>query len=475
VFNLPAPTGGNYWSNWCPPLHPDSDEDGFVDEPYVIVIDELNPVQDNLPWVVQDGWLMNQPPVADAGPDQTVEQDSHAGASVTLDGSGSSDPDGDTLTYSWTWAGGSASGVNPTVVLPLGTTTVTLTVSDGQLSDTDTVDITIEDTTPPMVDAGPDIEVEQETWEGTEVTLSASATVSDICDPSPTIVWSQGPTAVFPLGSTVVMLTATDASGNSASDTVVVTVVDTTPPEITCPADVTVKQKSCDSTVVPLAATATDICDPNPVITSDELPIYPLGETVVTFTATDASGNSASCSMSVTVLETTPPTISKISASPEVLWPPNHRMVPVFVFIEAIDICTETDKLTLVVTAESSEPDDYKGDGAFTGDVDGEDGFTTPVNLSGVFELVDGVFVGVFELRAERDGRRTGRVYTIHVKCMDASGNIAEDTVKVTVPHDKGKGKKDRGRGKPHYRGKGKKGRGKPHDRGKGKKGRGRK
>jgi hypothetical protein len=98
-------------------------------------------------------WISpNLPPIADAGPDQTVEQTSHGEASVTLDGSGSTD-DGliSPLTYSWSWAGGSATGVNPTISLPLGTTTVTLTVNDGEFDDTDTVDITVEDTTAPVV------------------------------------------------------------------------------------------------------------------------------------------------------------------------------------------------------------------------------------------------------------------------------------------------------------------------------------
>ena len=93
----------------------------------------------------------NEPPVANAGPDQTVEQTSYSGAEVTLDGSGSSDPDDDPLTYSWTWEGCSATGVSPTVTFPLGTTTVTLTVDDGELTDTDTVDIFVEDTTPPEI------------------------------------------------------------------------------------------------------------------------------------------------------------------------------------------------------------------------------------------------------------------------------------------------------------------------------------
>ena len=61
----------------------------------------------------------NNPPVANAGPDQTVEVGEDCMASITLDGSGSSDPDEDSLTYSWTWNGGSAPGVNnPTILVP---------------------------------------------------------------------------------------------------------------------------------------------------------------------------------------------------------------------------------------------------------------------------------------------------------------------------------------------------------------------
>jgi len=165
----------------------------------------------------------NMPPVADAGPDQVVNHSSSScSASVTLDGSGSTD-DGQIqpLTYNWVWTEGSAPGVTPTATFPLGTTTVTLTVSDGQYPDTDTVDITVQDKTPP---------------------------------------------------------------------------------NITCPPDVTVWQESRNGTIVNLTANATDICDSNVSITSNKLAIYPVGTTTVTFIATDDFGNNASCSTKVTVL-----------------------------------------------------------------------------------------------------------------------------------------------------------------------------
>jgi hypothetical protein len=126
----------------------------------------------------------NQPPVADAGDDQTLEQTSYTGADVTLDGSGSYDPDGDPLTYDWTWDGGSATGVNPTLTFPLGTTTVTLTVSDGTYSDSDTVDITVQDTTPPEITQICPIDLWPPNHKYHIIQISDCVTsVTDICDP----------------------------------------------------------------------------------------------------------------------------------------------------------------------------------------------------------------------------------------------------------------------------------------------------
>jgi PKD repeat protein len=85
---------------------------------------------------------LNQAPTADAGPDQTVLD----GQAVRFDGSGSSDPEGRALSYSWDFGDTSNdASVSPshTYSSP-GVYAVTLTVTDdGNLSDTDTIQITV--------------------------------------------------------------------------------------------------------------------------------------------------------------------------------------------------------------------------------------------------------------------------------------------------------------------------------------------
>jgi hypothetical protein len=91
----------------------------------------------------------NHAPSANAGADQVVV----SGKVVYLNGSGSSDPDGDPLTYQWTQTGGPAvtlsdpAALQPTFTAPTVSIatdlTFTLTVSDGRLTSTDAVKITI--------------------------------------------------------------------------------------------------------------------------------------------------------------------------------------------------------------------------------------------------------------------------------------------------------------------------------------------
>lgn len=99
----------------------------------------------------------NQPPIANAGEDITVEQLSPEGSTVTLSGAASFDPEDDELTYRWSWnVNGEqrfADGMELTAVFPAGTTEVTLTVTEKLLgkSATDTVLVTVQDTTPPEI------------------------------------------------------------------------------------------------------------------------------------------------------------------------------------------------------------------------------------------------------------------------------------------------------------------------------------
>ncbi|MBU1486493.1 HYR domain-containing protein [bacterium] len=209
--------------------------------------------------------LLNQPPVANAGPDQTVEQTYYQGANVTLDGSASSDPDGDPLTYKWTWPGGSATGVTPTVSLPLGATTITLIVNDGKVdSASDMVIVTVRDTTAPVITCPSDITVEQETRAGTAVSYDVTAT--DICDADVTVVCSPPSGTVFPLGETIVNCIATDDSGNSSNSSFKVKVVDTTSPTINLTIDPDTLWPPNHKMVKVTTVSATDICDAAPTV-----------------------------------------------------------------------------------------------------------------------------------------------------------------------------------------------------------------
>jgi hypothetical protein len=247
-----------------------------------------------------------KPPVITCPADVTVEQETKGGSVVPLDVTviDLCDPNPEVTS-------------NKLAIYPPGTTTVTFTATDASGNSAScSVDVTVGDTTSPVITCPMDVTVEQATMEGTAVDLDV--VVTDLSDPNPEVTSNK--LAIYPPGTTTVTFTATDASGNSASCSVDVTVVDTTAPEILCPADVRVEQGANGVTIVPLNVTAYDICDQNPNVTSNAPDTYPLGTTNVTFTATDASGNSANCSVSVTVFDTTPPEVAIISPADRVTY-----------------------------------------------------------------------------------------------------------------------------------------------------------
>ena len=183
---------------------------------------------------------VNRAPVANAGPDRTIECAGPDGSALTLDGSGSSDPDNDTLTYTWTWPGGSASGVNPTVTLPYGVTTVTLSVDDGKGGTaTDDLLVTVQDSTPPATTASVAGVTGQNGWYVSDVTVTLNST--DTCTGVKEIHYTvngvetvvNGNTADFTLsqdGSYVVTYWAVDNAGREGEHNTTPVNRDTAPP-----------------------------------------------------------------------------------------------------------------------------------------------------------------------------------------------------------------------------------------------------
>ena len=132
----------------------------------------------------------NQPPVANAGPDRTVEQQTPDGALVVLDGSGSTDLEDDTpVSYEWTLpGGGTVSGVGPTVLIPPGTHEVALRVTDSQGSTgEDSVEVTVQDTTPPAIAPRDPITLWPPNNKMVDIDVASLVSVSDACDPAPAL------------------------------------------------------------------------------------------------------------------------------------------------------------------------------------------------------------------------------------------------------------------------------------------------
>jgi len=244
------------------------------------------------------------------------------------------------------------------------------------------------------------------------------------CEPTPTL--ANNAPAFFPKGTTPVTFTATnvDFLGTSSQCQANLRVVDTTAPSITCPAPIAVECKQAGGTsksdpaitAFLAGSSATDICDAAPTLSNNAPALFPLGTTGVTFKATDADLNVGQCAANVVVKDSTPPVITSLSATPDVLWPPNHKFVPVSLTTSVTDTC-DVSPVCKVTSVVSSEPP-----------LGGGSGNTDPDYLiTGASNVL---------LRAERDGTGPGRAYTITVQCTDGSGNSSQKAVVVTVPHD---------------------------------------
>jgi probable HAF family extracellular repeat protein len=370
----------------------------------------------------------NQPPVAVAGPNQTVE----CHVVVTLDGSQSSDPDGDSLTYEWSQSGNVlGTEATLTAVFEVGSYTITLKVTDpsGASSQANVLIQAVDTIAPTVICPGTITVSTDASCQASVPNLLGQLTLSDNCTQTGSLTVSQSPaggTIVGP-GDHSIAVTVTDASGNTATCTTLLRVKDTAAPTITSSPDaLTVAVgANCQATVPDLLAeiVASDNCTPSNLLSATQNPaagtVLTVGQHTMVVTVTDAAGNSATVNIPLTVGDHTSPAIQSISATPNVLLPPNGDLIPVTLSVAASDNCDSSPVSAIVsITAnEAVAPGDIQITGSLTA-----------------------------KLAASRNPSEDGRVYTIIVRCTDSSGNSSTGEVTISVP----KGNKDKGdKGKP--------------------------
>lgn len=231
------------------------------------------------------------------------------GANVTA--SGSPVP---TITYKI-----GATSITSPHIFPVGTTKVTVIATNDCGSNSTTFDVTVEDKVAPVV-VTKNITVQLDaTGHATISDNAVNDGSSDNCTAAADLVFATDIKSFdcSNVGHPVtVTLTVTDANGNSATKTATVTVEDNQNPTITAPTAVSATTNTaCTATGVALGTPVTaDNCGVKSV-TNDAPTAFPLGETTVTWTVEDKSGNKATATQVVTVTDNVNPTITDMPSN----------------------------------------------------------------------------------------------------------------------------------------------------------------
>ena len=292
-------------------------------------------------------------------------------------------------------------------VYPVGTTGVGCTATDSVGTSTGSFLIVVSDSGRPILNLPADIV-------SVNPVVTWTATANDSIDGPLNVFCSPASGSTFAKGVTTVQCSATDFSANSTFGSFTVTISDGSP-VLTLPDDITVEATSPGGTAVNFTVTATENGVVNCTPASGSL--FPLGTTTVHCTATNTIG-STSGSFTVTVVDTTPPDILRLTANPASLWPPDHKMVAVTVTAAVIDN-GDPNPLVHIISVSSNQPVNGTGDGDTAPDWE----ITGPLTVN---------------LRAERANNEE-RKYTIVVEAIDASGNTSHSSVEVKVAQSKGR------------------------------------
>jgi hypothetical protein len=265
------------------------------------------------------------------------------------------------------------------------------------------------DTTPPVIAPHADVTAEATGPTGASVSYTSPGTTDNV-DPPGTAACLPASGSTFALGMTTVTCNATDAAGNAGTPTTFnVIVKDTTPPVIAGHADVTAEATGpTGASVTYSAPSTTDAVDGIRTATCKPASgsTFALGTMTVTCNASDAAGNAAvPTTFRVIVKDTTAPVISGVYASPDTIWPPNGKMVPVSVTVTATDVVDPSPSCSLTSISGGSA-----GSSAITGQ---------------------------FSANVRSDN---GAAYLLTVTCRDFSGNTSSASTTAVVAKINGNG-----------------------------------
>ncbi len=380
---------------------------------------------------------------------------------------------------------------------PVGRTTVQCTVTDSSGNTgrgTFTVEVTENSQPVLFIQVPEDFTVEAEGSGGSIVTFTV--TTNGSTDPNPTVVCNPSSGSLFALGATTVNCTATDSYGQSVEGSFDVTVADTTAPAVETE-DITVQGTSSAGATVEYEVFADDAVDGR-IAASCDPPSgsqFPVGQTTVQCTATDASGNSGAGSFTVTVTEPDTPVLF-LQVPDDIEVEADGPEGTIVTFTVTTNGSTDPNPTVTcnpasgslfaagTTSVQCSASDSYGNSTSGSFDVSVVDTIApmissisaTPsllvpanhklIDVTVTVEAADGIdpmpqcsvvdvtanepILGsgsgntefdwritgslTLELRAERSGEGSDRRYQVWVTCSDASGNTAHGSVEVLVP-----------------------------------------
>lgn len=225
-----------------------------------------------------------------------------------------------TISVSYVFTGattGSGSGDGGGSTFNVGITTVNLTATSTSCgTGTTQFTVTVTDNQVPVITSCSNVTGNNDAGQCSKANVTYSASATDNCGVASYSYNPPSGSNSFNVGTNPVTVTVTDVNGNTATCSFNVTITDNEPPVMSCNNSNTTiytSAGSCNQTGTYTAPSATDNCPGVGFIQTAGLAsgvLYSAGVTTNTFLATDAHGNTSSCSFTITVNDNVPPIIS---------------------------------------------------------------------------------------------------------------------------------------------------------------------